>query len=298
MVPVIRDHVKNTHLAFFISYFIPLASTLKQRGKCVMLFLKGSGDSIFFCMCINWCLCSCVLAEELEQAGQKLEAKVYQTLQLQVAWHWLILGLLRVKSFSEWVVETCTCVLFLQIWTMLPGFCTCPVDLLASFKSIARVLGMAINEHPDLRLTVCHALRIIINKSCSTGRKMHMFTERDYTLKTTATSWIASFQNPAVSALCFSRGRKDRIGPLLQELPAHLLQRIQPAACSGRVRHLQDGCTRHHQGLLNCHSNRGAFACCTILSVRGKIMHQKNAKKIMFNRLSVLWHFLCRCLTN
>lgn len=46
MVPVIRDHVKNTHLAFFISYFIPLASTLKQRGKCVMLFLKGSGDSI------------------------------------------------------------------------------------------------------------------------------------------------------------------------------------------------------------------------------------------------------------
>lgn len=107
LIPVIRDHVKNTHLGFFNSYFLPLASTLKQR------------------------------AEELEQAGQKLEAKVYQTLQL-------------------------------QIWTMLPGFCTCPVDLLASFKGIARTLGTAINEQPDLRLTMCQALRTIIHKSCST----------------------------------------------------------------------------------------------------------------------------------
>ncbi|XP_034040063.1 RRP12-like protein [Thalassophryne amazonica] len=107
LVPVIRDNVKNTHLAFFTSYFLPLANTLRQR------------------------------AEELEQAGQKLEAKVYQTLQL-------------------------------QIWTMLPGFCTCPVDLLTSFKGIARTLGMAINEQPDLRLTVCQALRTIISKSCCT----------------------------------------------------------------------------------------------------------------------------------
>ncbi|TKS85576.1 RRP12-like protein [Collichthys lucidus] len=107
LVPVIRDHVKNTHLGFFASYFLPLASTLKQR------------------------------ADELEEAGQKLEAKVYQTLQL-------------------------------QIWTMLPGFCTSPVDLLTSFKGIARVLGMAINERADLRLTVCQALRTIITKSCST----------------------------------------------------------------------------------------------------------------------------------
>ncbi|XP_019948079.1 RRP12-like protein [Paralichthys olivaceus] len=107
LIPVIRDHVKNTHLGFFNSYFLPLASTLKQR------------------------------AEELEQAGQKLEAKVYQTLQL-------------------------------QIWTMLPGFCTCPVDLLVSFKGLARTIGVAINEQPDLRLTVCQALRTIINKSCST----------------------------------------------------------------------------------------------------------------------------------
>ncbi|KAK5853979.1 hypothetical protein PBY51_015087 [Eleginops maclovinus] len=107
MIPVIRDHVKNTHLGFFSSYFLPLASTLKQR------------------------------AEELGQAGQKLEAKVYGTLQT-------------------------------QIWTMLPGFCTCPVDLLVSFKGLARTLGTIINERPDLRLTVCQALRTIVSKSCST----------------------------------------------------------------------------------------------------------------------------------
>ncbi|KAM9804205.1 RRP12-like protein [Neosynchiropus ocellatus] len=106
LVPVIRDHVKNTHLAFYISYFLPLASTLHQR------------------------------ALELEQAGQKLEAKVYQTLQL-------------------------------QIWTMLPGFCTGPVDLCVSFKGLARTLGMAINERPDLRLTVCQSLRTVV-KNCST----------------------------------------------------------------------------------------------------------------------------------
>ncbi|XP_076021629.1 RRP12-like protein [Genypterus blacodes] len=108
LVPIIRDHVKNTQLGFFASYFLPLASTLKQR------------------------------AEELNQAGQKLEAKVYQTLQL-------------------------------QIWTMLPGFCICPVDLMASFKGLARTLGMAINERPDLRLTICQALRTIICKSCTTA---------------------------------------------------------------------------------------------------------------------------------
>ncbi|KAM9809126.1 LOW QUALITY PROTEIN: RRP12-like protein [Syngnathus typhle] len=44
LVPVIRDHVKNTRLGFFTSYFLPLASTLKQRctsehlsqAKCIL----------------------------------------------------------------------------------------------------------------------------------------------------------------------------------------------------------------------------------------------------------------------
>lgn len=32
LVPVIRDHVKGTQLAYFSSYFMPLAATLRQRG--------------------------------------------------------------------------------------------------------------------------------------------------------------------------------------------------------------------------------------------------------------------------
>ncbi|XP_053306254.1 RRP12-like protein isoform X2 [Spea bombifrons] len=105
LVPVIRDHVKNTELGFFTRYFLPLATRVKSR------------------------------AGELAQAGRNLEAKIYDTLQ--------------------W-----------QMWTMLPGFCTKPVDVATSFKNIARHLGMAISDRPDLRLTVCQALRTLISKGC------------------------------------------------------------------------------------------------------------------------------------
>ncbi|OCT70055.1 RRP12-like protein isoform X2 [Xenopus laevis] len=74
-------------------------------------------------------------ASELSQEGRNLESKIYDTLQ--------------------W-----------QIWTMLPGFCTKPTDVVDSFKGIARSLGMAIGDRPDLRLTVCQALRTLINKGC------------------------------------------------------------------------------------------------------------------------------------
>ncbi|XP_066549145.1 RRP12-like protein [Amia ocellicauda] len=105
LIPVLRDHVRNTELAFFTSYFLPLAVTLKQR------------------------------ADELDLAGRKLESKVYATLQL-------------------------------QIWSMLPGFCMQPTDLATSFKGIARALGMALTERPDLKLLICQALRTLVNKSC------------------------------------------------------------------------------------------------------------------------------------
>ncbi|XP_053477234.1 RRP12-like protein [Ictalurus furcatus] len=107
LIPVIRDNVKNTQLAYFASYFLPLSSMLQQR------------------------------ADQLEKAGQKLLAKVHQTLQL-------------------------------QIWTMLPGFCTKPTDVVSSFKGIARSLGMAITERPDLRMCIYQALRTLIRKSCET----------------------------------------------------------------------------------------------------------------------------------
>uniref|UniRef100_A0AAY3ZTZ3 RRP12-like protein n=1 Tax=Denticeps clupeoides TaxID=299321 RepID=A0AAY3ZTZ3_9TELE len=54
------------------------------------------------------------------------------------------------------------------IWTMLPGFCTKPTDLVGSFQGIARTLGMAISERPDLRMPICQALRTLISKGCET----------------------------------------------------------------------------------------------------------------------------------
>uniref|UniRef100_A0A8C3UG24 Ribosomal RNA processing 12 homolog n=1 Tax=Catharus ustulatus TaxID=91951 RepID=A0A8C3UG24_CATUS len=76
-------------------------------------------------------------AQEFTQAGKNVEAKIYDTLQ--------------------W-----------QVWTLLPGFCTHPTDVLGAFKGLARTLGMAISERPDLRPTVCQALRTLIHKGCQT----------------------------------------------------------------------------------------------------------------------------------
>uniref|UniRef100_A0A452VAB1 Ribosomal RNA processing 12 homolog n=1 Tax=Ursus maritimus TaxID=29073 RepID=A0A452VAB1_URSMA len=89
LLPVIRDHVRETRLGFFTTYFLPLATTLKS---------KGMGPTL--------------------------------------------------------------------IWTLLPGFCTRPTDVAASFKGLARTLGTAISERPDLRVTVCQALRTLITKGC------------------------------------------------------------------------------------------------------------------------------------
>lgn len=105
LLPVIRDHVRETRLGFFTTYFLPLATTLKSK------------------------------AMDLAQAGSTVESKIYDTLQ--------------------W-----------QIWTLLPGFCTRPTDVAASFKGLAQTLGTAINERPDLRVTVCQALRTLITKGC------------------------------------------------------------------------------------------------------------------------------------
>ncbi|XP_048362430.1 RRP12-like protein isoform X1 [Sphaerodactylus townsendi] len=107
LLPVLRDHIHDAPLAFFCSYFLPLATTLKNR------------------------------ATDLAQAERHLEAKIYDTLQCQV-------------------------------WNLLPSFCTHPTDTVASFKGLARTLGMAISDRPDLRLIVCQALRRLINKGCQT----------------------------------------------------------------------------------------------------------------------------------
>ncbi|KFO11819.1 RRP12-like, partial [Balearica regulorum gibbericeps] len=107
LLPVLRDYVQGVRLGFFTSYFLPLAAALKSR------------------------------ALEFTQAGESVDAKIYDTLQ--------------------W-----------QVWTLLPGFCTRPTDVLGAFKGLARTLGTAISERPDLRPTVCQALRTLIHKGCET----------------------------------------------------------------------------------------------------------------------------------
>lgn len=111
---------------------------------------------------------SCVtLAMDLAQAGSTVESKIYDTLQWQVRVRWgtwggqVGTGLLGVTFLSH--------PLPLQIWTLLPGFCTRPTDVAAAFKGLARTLGTAISERPDLRVTVCQALRTLITKGCEAG---------------------------------------------------------------------------------------------------------------------------------
>lgn len=73
-------------------------------------------------------------AMSLKEEGKLLKSKIYDTLQL-------------------------------QIWALLPGFCSRPTDLCQAFKSVARILGVALTERPDLRLIVCQALRLLISQS-------------------------------------------------------------------------------------------------------------------------------------
>ncbi|XP_052773393.1 RRP12-like protein [Mya arenaria] len=106
LLPVIRDNVQETELAFFTSYFLPLAAKLRLRSL------------------------------ELADQQNVVASKTYEALQL-------------------------------QMWSLLPGFCTRPTDLVASFKGIAKVLGTAISERDDLRMEVMASLRKLITQSLS-----------------------------------------------------------------------------------------------------------------------------------
>ena len=80
LIPVIRDHVKNTHLGFFTSYFLPLASTLKQRGNLSVRFSSWDlgtemVDLLSFCVLTVKSLLFCswgVGASRKETWGQSL----------------------------------------------------------------------------------------------------------------------------------------------------------------------------------------------------------------------------------
>ncbi|CAG9770255.1 unnamed protein product [Ceutorhynchus assimilis] len=52
--------------------------------------------------------------------------------------------------------------LYLQLWNLLPCFANHPTDIKSEFKSMAKLLGMAISDRKELRLSVMSALRKLI----------------------------------------------------------------------------------------------------------------------------------------
>lgn len=53
--------------------------------------------------------------------------------------------------------------LYFQLWNLLPSFCNNPSDIKENFKGIARVMGTALADHKDLKLSVMASLRKLIN---------------------------------------------------------------------------------------------------------------------------------------
>lgn len=55
--------------------------------------------------------------------------------------------------------------LYLQLWNLLPCFCNSPTDIKDEFKTLAKMLGLAISERKELRLSVMASLRKLIQSA-------------------------------------------------------------------------------------------------------------------------------------
>ena len=116
--------------------------------------------------------------EECRKNKEDLEAKVYETLLSQVN-HIFVLTSLRVSEcflkdnlnsidgpnifWSKYRYFICDAVVFLQVWSLLTGFCHKPTDVSTAFKNIAKILGSALTDQKNLRQLVIQALRNLIN---------------------------------------------------------------------------------------------------------------------------------------
>ncbi|XP_015121144.1 RRP12-like protein [Diachasma alloeum] len=67
-----------------------------------------------------------------------------------------------------------------QIWALLPSFCNNPRDVKESFKDLAKILGMAISEKKELRLSVMASLRKLITKAQEGEKKEDVETLARY----------------------------------------------------------------------------------------------------------------------
>ncbi len=57
-----------------------------------------------------------------------------------------------------------------QIWSLLPAFCNKPIDLPEAFPGIAKILGSAIVDRPDLRQDVMASIRKLVTHNLEPGK--------------------------------------------------------------------------------------------------------------------------------
>ena len=57
------------------------------------------------------------------------------------------------------------------MWSLLPGFCREPKDVSVSFPVLARILGTALSEREELRVTIATSLRQLVESSREKGEE-------------------------------------------------------------------------------------------------------------------------------
>ncbi|KAI4163159.1 MAG: hypothetical protein LQ342_003287 [Letrouitia transgressa] len=102
LLPVLRDHVRNTNLTHFRTEFVPLSEIMFQK------VLDDSGPE------------------------KSMEIKIFET-----------------------IVQ--------QIWSLLPGYCNLPLDLVSAFdQSFAELLANLLYRQTELRPDICRALQSLV----------------------------------------------------------------------------------------------------------------------------------------
>lgn len=156
------------------------------------------------------------LADEYEQTEQKLEAKVYRTLQLQVDWCWS-------TQFS-----------FLLLGRSVDGSLNNVSSYSSDLDHAARLLHMSCRPPVVLQRNCSYPgnghQRPCGSETNSVPGSAHPHQQglqHRYNMHTGSQNFICSLESSVPTSVCTHvyvfRGGKGRVGPLLQELLAHLL---------------------------------------------------------------------------
>ena len=125
-----RENIQNTELAFFKTYFLPLAAQCKARSN------------------------------QARKEDSMAVAKTYDVLVSQVSVPCRKSHKVGISYKAKLITMS-----FFQIWALLPGFCNNPTDLKESFKGIAKTLGETLQNWKELRVYILSSLRQLITKS-------------------------------------------------------------------------------------------------------------------------------------